>query len=118
MPPPLSSLAMDTTDLLASVRRPEMRTRPETESDEQKIQLAKDFESVLLMRLFKQVKESIGHWGFEQDGGSDQVQGLFWHFLAQDVADKGGFGLWQDIYQTFKDMESAANARGSVDRML
>jgi Rod binding domain-containing protein len=68
-------------------------------SDEQKKQIAQDFESVLLTKLFDQVQESIGRWDLEEDGAAPQVQGLFWFYLAQDVADKGGVGLWQEIYQ-------------------
>jgi Rod binding domain-containing protein len=68
-------------------------------SDEQKKQIAKDFESVLLTKLFDQVQESIGRWDLEEDGTSSQVQGLFWLCLARDVADKGGLGLWKEIYQ-------------------
>jgi Rod binding domain-containing protein len=88
-------------------------------SDQEKKQLAKDFESVLLTRLFDQVKASIGDWGFEEeDGASQQIQGLFWYYLAQDVADQGGFGLWQDIYQSLKDMEKAGTASESIDGKL
>lgn len=87
-------------------------------SDEEKKQLAKDFESVLLTKLFDQVKESVGGWGFEEDGASEQTQGLFWFYLAQDVADKGGFGMWQDIYQSFKDMEGADAAGETLDGEL
>ncbi len=89
-------------------------------SDEQKKQLAKDFESVLLTKVFDQVKDSIGSWGLEEeeDGASEQVHGLFWLYLAQDVADKGGFGLWQDVYRHFQDL-GAANAAGeSIDREM
>ncbi len=68
-------------------------------TDEQKKQIAKDFESVLLTKLFDQVQDSIGRWGLEEDGTSSQVQGLFWLCLARDVADKGGLGLWKEIYQ-------------------
>jgi hypothetical protein len=118
LPPVLSSLATDTADLLASVHRSDAPTALASQSDEQKQKLARDFESVLLMRLFEQVKESIGNWGFEEDGGSQQVQGLFWHFLAQNVADKGGFGLWQDIYQSFKETEDAGALGASMDRTL
>lgn len=118
LPPALSSLAMDTADLLASVHQPGAPTAQVSQSDEQKKKLARDFESVLLMRLFEQVKESIGNWGFEEDGASQQVQGLFWHFLAQDAADKGGFGLWQDIYQSFKETEDAGTAGALMDGTL
>jgi len=54
---------------------------------------------VLLTKLFDQVQESIGRWDLEEDGAAPQVQGLFWFYLAQDVADKGGLGLWKEIYQ-------------------
>jgi Rod binding domain-containing protein len=68
-------------------------------SEERKKQVAKDFESVLLNRLLDVMKDTIGDWGFDKDGASDQVQGLFWLHLARDIANKGGFGLWKDIYQ-------------------
>jgi Rod binding domain-containing protein len=94
-------------------------TSPAGRTDEQKKQLAKDFESVLLTQLFNQVQESIGNVGFdEEDGTSTQVQGLFWSFLARDVADKGGFGLWQDIYQHFKQMEGALDPGAAIDEEL
>jgi len=88
--------------------------------DEEKKQLAKDFESVLLTKVFDQVKDSIGGWGLEEeeDGASEQVHGLFWLYLAQDVADKGGFGLWQDVYRHFQDMDAANAAGESIDREM
>lgn len=88
--------------------------------DEEKKQLAKDFESLLLTKLFDQVKDSIGSWGLEEeeDGASEQVHGLFWLYLAQDVADKGGFGLWQDVYRHFQDIGAANAAGASIDREM
>jgi len=71
-------------------------------SDEKKKQVAKDFESVLITKLLDQMKDTIGHWGFEQDSASQQVQGIFWLYLAQDIANKGGFGLWKDLYEFMK----------------
>ncbi len=92
---------------------------PASHSDERKKQLAKDFESILLTQLFNQVQESIGDLGFdEEDGTSGQVRGLFWSFLARDVADKGGFGLWQDIYQHFKQMEGVLDPGAALDEEL
>jgi hypothetical protein len=43
---------------------------------------------------------------------------LFWLYLAQDVADKGGFGLWQDIYRHFQDIDAASVAGESIDREM
>lgn len=74
-------------------------------SDEKKKQLAKDFESVLLTKLFDEVRKSIKDSGFDDDVAADQIHGMFWSYLAQDVANKGGFGLWQDLYQHFKALE-------------
>jgi len=87
-------------------------------SDLKKQELAKDFESLLLTRLFEEVKESISASSFEEDAGSEQVHGMFWSFLAEDVADKGGFGLWQDLYQHFKDMEGSGTTGALVDKEL
>jgi len=87
-------------------------------SDEKKQQLAKDFESVLLTRLFSEVKESIGSCGFDEDPASDQIHGMFWSYLAQDIAGKGGFGLWQDLYQHFKDLEGAPEAGELINKEL
>ena len=89
--------------------------------EEEKKRIARDFESVLLTKLFDEVKESIGQWNVEEDGedgASQQVHGLFWLYLAQDVADKGGFGVWQEIYRHFEDMEGARAAGALIDREL
>jgi Rod binding domain-containing protein len=87
-------------------------------SDEQKKQIAKDFESVLLTKLFDQVQESIGRWDLEEDGAGPQVQGLFWFYLAQDVADKGGFGLWKEIYQQLPMMGGTPNPADVLNEEL
>jgi Rod binding domain-containing protein len=87
--------------------------------DEQEKQIGKDFESVLLTKLFEQVQASIEDSGFdEQDSGAQQVRGMFWLHLAQDVADKGGFGLWKDIYQHIKQMDGVRDLTGSMDEEL
>jgi hypothetical protein len=87
-------------------------------TDEQKRQVARDFESVLLTKLFDQVQESIGDSGFEEDGTSQQVHGLFWLHLAQDVADKGGFGLWQEIYAYLGQTANVRNPAELIDEEL
>jgi hypothetical protein len=94
-------------------------TLPASGGEEQEMRIAKDFESVLLTKLFDQVQASIEDSGFDdEDSGGQQVRGMFWLYLAQDVADKGGLGLWKDIYQHIKQMEGAANPAGSVDEEL
>jgi Rod binding domain-containing protein len=77
-------------------------------SELRKQQAAKDFESVLLERVLSQMKNTIGDWGFEKDGTSKQVDGLFWSCLARGVADKGGLGLWKDIYKFLNNSDASA----------
>ena len=74
-------------------------------SEAKKEQAAKDFESVLLTKLLDVMKDTIGDWGFDEDGASEQIQGLFWLYLARDIANQGGFGLWKDIYRSLSDAD-------------
>jgi Rod binding domain-containing protein len=91
----------------------------ELQNEEKKKQVGKDFESVLLTKLFEQVQSSIEDSGFDdQDSGSQQVRGMFWLYLARDVADKGGFGLWKDVYQHIKQMTGGGDPTGSMDEEL
>jgi Rod binding domain-containing protein len=85
---------------------------------EEKEQIAKDFESVLLQKLFDEVKNTIGDWGFEKDAVSEQVQGMFWLYLARHIADNGGFGMWKDIYQFLTTSDQTNTAGDSLDRNI
>lgn len=85
-------------------------------SDDRKVQVAKDFESLFIGRLLEEMKKTIGDWGFEKDGASKQIQGIFWLYLARDVADKGGLGLWKQIHQVMTKSEQADVAGESLDK--
>jgi Rod binding domain-containing protein len=91
---------------------------PVDRTDQKKQQIAKDFESVLLTRLFEQVQKTIGSLDTEEDGTAQQVQGLFWLYLARDAADKGGVGLWKDIYQQLQQMDGVPNPAAVLDEEL
>lgn len=84
-------------------------------TDEKKRQIAKDFESVLLNKLFDQMSKSVGNWGFDKDGPSEQVQGIFWLYLARDIANNGGMGLWKDIYKSLTGSDQTNTAGKSLD---
>ncbi len=60
---------------------------------------AKDFESVLLHKLMESMQRTIPDSGLLSSGVTKQVQGIFWFYLAQEMADAGGVGLWRDVYQ-------------------
>jgi len=81
------------------------KIKSENVSEEKKKQIAKDFESLLLNQLSGQMKNTIGNWGFEKDSASSQIDGIFWLYLAKEIADNGGIGLWQDIYKSMPTNE-------------
>lgn len=84
-------------------------------SDEKRKQIAKDFESVLINKMLDEMKNTIGSWGFEKDGPSNQIQGIFWLYLARDIGDNGGLGLWKDIYQFMTNADRSSTAGKSLD---
>jgi len=91
------------------------RQASKIENRDSREQIAKDFESVLLNKLLSEMKNTIGDWGFDDDGaskgtplcGNPEVQGIFWLYLAQDIANQGGLGLWKDIYEFLTSNKSA-----------
>ena len=78
------------------------RRESSIEYRESREQIAKDFESVLVNKLLDEMRKTVGNWGFDKDGACEQVQGIFWLYLARDIANNGGFGLWKDIYKSIQ----------------
>lgn len=74
---------------------------------------AKGFEAVFLNKVFEEMQRSIPESGLLSSGITKQVQGMFWHYLAEDVADKGGIGMWKDIQQDM--MRRYSNSIEPVD---
>ncbi len=83
-----------------------------------KKQFAKDFESVFINKLLDEMKNTIGDWGLERDGTSKQVEDIFWLYLARDIANNGGFGMWKDIYQFLTDSGHKNTVAESLDENL
>ena len=84
----------------------------------QKEQFARDFESIFMEKLLDEMKNTIGDWGFEEDAGSKQIQGLFWLNLARDVSGKGGLGLWKEIYNSLDTKNNKTTTDKSLDNTL
>lgn len=107
---------MKEIDLLTSTLPVTEKLAVKKTSDQQKKeQFCKDFESVLLERLLGEMKETIGDWGFEKDGASKQTEGLFWMYLARDMGDKGGLGLWKQMYNQLTATDPAAPQNDSIE---
>jgi len=82
-------------------------------SDEKKKDAAKDFESILLSKIFDQIQKTMGNWGFEESGTSKQINGIYWMYLAQAMGNEGGLGIWKDIYTSIQNLEQQGE-RGSA----
>ena len=79
-------------------------------NDMQKIKAAKDFESVLLQRMLGEMRRTIPESGLLSNGISKQLEDIFWLYLAREMADKGGIGLWKELYKKFGQLEGGAGA--------
>jgi Rod binding domain-containing protein len=77
-------------------------------SDEKKKKVAQDFESVLMTKVIDEMKDTIQRSELVEDDTSEQVDGLFWTFLAQDVTSKGPTGLWKQVYSQMNDNETGS----------
>ena len=60
-------------------------------------EVCRDFESVLIHMLLKEMENTIPSAGLLDDSSVRQARSMFWMVLADDIADAGGFGLWKDI---------------------
>lgn len=83
-----------------------------------KEQAAKDFESVLLNQLMQEMSRTIPESGLVNSGTSKQIQSMFWSFLAEEVADNGGMGLWRDIQKYVTGPEQTNPPESTVEQKL
>ena len=87
-------------------------------SEAKKKQVARDFESVFIAKLLDEMKNTIGEWGLEKDAASRQFEGIFWLYLARDVADNGGLGMAKDIYRFLTDSDHNSPPTELLDESL
>jgi flagellar protein FlgJ len=69
---------------------------------------ARDFESVLLHRLFEEMRRTIPESGLLESSGNEQIQGMFWMYMAQEVSAKGGIGLAKELARQFRQLNKDA----------
>jgi Rod binding domain-containing protein len=70
------------------------------DSDERCKDLCKGFESVLIEKMLDEMKNTVGQWGEEEDAVTGQVMGIFSFYMADHLAESGGFGMWKDVYKS------------------
>ena len=114
-PKPLDILGSRGLDKTGSILDPE---KNKTADEAQKKQTAKDFESLLIARILEQMKETIPKSPLAEDGAGEQVESIFWLYLGREIADKGGFGLWKQIYQTMTGKAAELPSEQMVDKKI
>lgn len=60
---------------------------------------ARQFETIFLHQILKQMKETADYASFDdEDESGEQIQSLYWSFMADNVGRQGGLGFWKTIY--------------------
>jgi flagellar protein FlgJ len=116
---------MDSMDLLTNIpvqsgdskRAADIGKIASNADDKKKMKVAKEFEAILVGQLMNQMKETIGESGLLEDGSSGQMKDMFWSFLADEVADSGGIGLWKNVYKSMSPgQDSKAGENSKLDQ--
>jgi len=108
---------MNMHDISPLLSSPGMTDAAALREHEKQTQAAQDFESLILTRLLSEMKETIGDWGMEKDNSTQQIHGLFWMQLAQNLADQGGVGLGRQMLSSMQS-STAAPANTELDTAL
>jgi len=67
---------------------------------EQLRSVARQFETVFLHEIVKQMKETVDYTSLdEEDGTGEQIQSMYWSFMTDTMGQQGGVGYWKEIYE-------------------
>ena len=66
--------------------------------------VARDFEAVFVRMVMSKMKDTIPE-GDMEDSASKEIKNIYWTFLGDGVAEKGGFGMWKQIYESMPKNE-------------
>jgi len=80
--------------------------------------VAHDFESILMTKLVDAMSQTVSDSGLFDDSITKQIKGMFWSFLAQDVGERGGMGMWQEIYRQIRGSASEDDIHGATMEQL
>lgn len=86
----------------------------ETVQQEKLKKAARDFESVFLHQVMSVMKDTVPNEDPE-DSSSEQIQGMYWSFMAEAVGEEGGIGLWKDLYSTMARQQKAGSIEPESD---
>ncbi len=85
-----------------------------TAQQEKLKKVAHDFESVFVHQVMSVMKDTVPDDEHE-DSSSEQIQGMYWSFMAQAVGDEGGIGMWKDLYSMMSRQQKAGSIEPETD---
>ena len=102
-----------------AAQQAEAASNPINQQAGQLKEVAKQFEGILINQILKQMQETINNASFDPDDSSnEQVHSMYCTFLGESIADKGGFGVWEDIYKQMAQMQGLdTNSQGQVSQL-
>ncbi len=109
---PINSISSPISQLAGAAKVPAARAGVAPTVAQQAEEAAKGFESVLMGKLMEEMQKTIPKSGLFEDSTDDQVQDLFWMQLSQDLSQKGGIGLWKQLYSQFTAEGAAGSGTG------
>lgn len=78
----------------------------------------RQFESILLVRLFEEMKRTIPEGGLLDDPMCKQMNDLFWYYLADDLAAKGGLGISDELYREMSHLTAGPAGQPITEQLL
>lgn len=74
------------------------------ENDAQLMEVCKEFESIFLNMVFKEMRKTIPDGGLiPKDTGTEIFEDMYYEELSKEVSDKGeGLGIAKMLYEQFK----------------
>ena len=82
--------------------------------DKNKQKVAKNFEAIFIQQLLSQMKNTIMD-NEHSDPAFGQVDSMYWSLLSDAVAEEGGLGLWEKIYEQMPDTQKTEQLNQLLD---
>lgn len=87
------------------VLKDKMEAIKNTDEDEKLMEVCKDFESIFVYMMFKQMKKTVPEGGLtEKSTGREIFEEMYLEELSKEIVEKdNGFGIAKMMYEQFKN---------------
>lgn len=89
--------------LLSNASLDKVKSRAASLNNKKEIQAAKQFEALFVQKLMDSMKNTVKMDGIFDDPVGEQINSMFYSCLADDISQKGGLGMWKEIYKMMGD---------------